>query len=132
MELSKPEKLLADLKRATQRLKEALGAEPTQLNQDATIQRFEFTFELAWKLMQILIRDKGIEVFGPKDVIRRAAQVRLVDDPEAWIGFLQARNLTTHVYDQPVAEEIYNRAKEFPVIVEELIEKVKIELGGES
>lgn len=128
MELSKPEKLLADLKRATQRLKEAVEAEPTQLNQDATIQRFEFTFELAWKLMQVLIQDKGVEVFGPKDVIRRAAQVGLIDDPEAWIDFLKARNLTTHVYDQPVAEEIYNQAKEFPAVVEELMKKAEEEL----
>jgi nucleotidyltransferase substrate binding protein (TIGR01987 family) len=128
MELSKAEKLLSDLRRATQRLEEALGAEPTQLHQDATIQRFEFTFELAWKLMQIVILDKGIEVFGPKNVIRRAAQVELIDDPEIWIEFLKARNLTTHVYDQPVAEEIYNQAKKFPVVVRELIERVEKEI----
>ncbi|OGY15918.1 MAG: hypothetical protein A2784_00050 [Candidatus Chisholmbacteria bacterium RIFCSPHIGHO2_01_FULL_48_12] len=128
MELSKTKKLLLDLRRATQRLEEALEAEPTQLHQDATIQRFEFTFELAWKLMRVMILDKGIEVFGPKNVIRRAAQVELINDPETWIEFLKARNLTTHVYDQPVAEEIYNQAKKFPEVVRELIERAEKEI----
>lgn len=126
--MSKTKKLLLDLRRATQRLEEALEAEPTQLHQDATIQRFEFTFELAWKLMRVMILDKGIEVFGPKNVIRRAAQVELINDPETWIEFLKARNLTTHVYDQPVAEEIYNQAKKFPEVVRELIERAEKEI----
>jgi len=40
------------------------------INQDATIQRFEFTFELAWKLMKTILEEEGIKVVSPKNVIR--------------------------------------------------------------
>ena len=131
MELTKTKKLLNDLRRAVERLKEALGAEPTQLNKDATIQRFEFTFELAWKLMQAIVEAEAMEAFGPKNAIRRAAQVGVIANPEEWFKFLKARNLTTHVYDQAMADMIYERAKEFPEVVQRLIEKAEEELVGE-
>ena len=131
MELTKTKKLLNDLRRAVERLKEALGAEPTQLNKDATIQRFEFTFELAWKLMQAMVEAEAMEAFGPKNAIRRAAQVGVIANPEEWFKFLKARNLTTHVYDQAMADMIYERAKEFPEVVQRLIEKAEEELVGE-
>ena len=125
MAVSKAKKLLDDLRRAVGRLQEALEAEPTQLNKDATIQRFEFTFELAWKLMQAVVEAEAIEAFGPKNAIRRAAQVGLVNDPEEWFKFLKARNLTTHVYDQGTADMIYEQAKRFPETIEALMGKAE-------
>lgn len=47
--MTKIESIKTDLKNANIKLLEALQADPTELNQDATIQRFEFTFELSWK-----------------------------------------------------------------------------------
>src|SRR3989338_7410655 len=88
--------LVDDLKQAASRLDEALAAEPTQLHKDAVIQRFEFTFELAWKLMQETDDYLGKKVFGPKPSIRTAAEKELVDDPESWLEFLKWRNTTTH------------------------------------
>lgn len=113
--------LLNDLKLAVERLAEALAAEPTQLHKDAAIQRFEFTFELAWKLMQETDDYLGKKVFGPKPSIRTAAEKELIDDPETWLEFLKWRNITTHTYKQYEADEIYEAIKGFPKLVKELI-----------
>ena len=128
MELTKSEKLLEDLKKAVERLREAVGLEPTRIHKDATIQRFEFTFELAWKLMYAALQVQGVEAFGPRNVIRQGVQAALIDNPEEWFKFLELRNLIAHVYKEQVADEIYEGAKEFPGAVDGLIRKVEEEL----
>lgn len=113
--------LTDDLKQAVSRLDEALVAEPTQLHKDAAIQRFEFTFELAWKLIQETDDYLGKKVFGPKPSIRTAAELELIADPEAWLEFLKWRNTTTHTYKQYEADKIYEAIRNFPKLVRELI-----------
>ncbi|OGK11612.1 hypothetical protein A2954_06700 [Candidatus Roizmanbacteria bacterium RIFCSPLOWO2_01_FULL_37_12] len=85
-----------DLKRVSERLKEAVKKSPTVFNQDATIQRFEFCFELSWKLMKATCEIEGLEVVSPKGAIRQAAVIGLIDNPEIWFKFLDARNITVH------------------------------------
>ena len=113
--------LLEDLKNANGRLKEIYQLEATQPHQDAAIQRFEFTFELSWKLMQETNEYLGKPSSGPKPSIRTAAEKEVIDNPEAWLKFLEARNLTSHTYKLPLAEEVYKRAKMFPPLVDRLI-----------
>lgn len=113
--------LVDDLKQAVGRLDEALAAEPTQLHKDAAIQRFEFTFELVWKLMQETDDYLGKKVFGPKPSIRTAAELDLIADPESWLEFLKWRNTTTHTYKQYEADKIYEAIRGFPELVKELI-----------
>jgi len=113
--------LLEDLKRASARLKEILLLEPTQPHQDGTIQRFEFTFELCWKLMQELCAYRGKQTFGPTASIKTAAEVEIIIDPQSWLKFLEDRNITTHTYREYDAAAIYRRIKNFPPLVDQLI-----------
>lgn len=113
--------LLDDLKRAVSRLKEILALEPTQPHQDGTIQRFEFTFELSWKLLQDLCAYRGKEALGPMASIKTAAEVEIITDPQSWIDFLKARNITTHTYREYDAAKIYQKVKNFPLLVDQLI-----------
>ena len=113
--------LVNDLKRAVARLKEILTLEPTQAHQDGTIQRFEFTFELSWKLMQDLCSYRGKDAFGPTASIKTAAELEVVDRPQEWLDFLKDRNITTHTYREYDAAAIYQRVKQFPPLVDELI-----------
>ena len=121
--MTKLESQYQDLKKAFARLKEAVVLPSTTINQDATIKRFEFTFELCWKLMNNIVRQNRIEVYGPKNSFRAAARLGLIDDPQSWFKFLEARNYTVHTYDDKTALWVYNRAKEFVPYVKELIKK---------
>lgn len=122
--MTKTISLKEDLLKANNKLKEALEVEATELNQDATIQRFEFTFELAWKLMQDVLKENRIDVFGVKSVFRESANLKLIDDPIIWFDFLESRNLSTHTYDSDEARKIYEKTKDFPKLIDSLLEKV--------
>lgn len=116
---------IEQLDRAIARLEETLKLEPTQVNKDATIQRFEFTFELSWKLMKTFAFNKGIEIVSPKDSIRTAAQLELITNVELWFDFLDARNKSSHIYNENMASEVYEEIKKFLPAVRKFIEKIK-------
>lgn len=117
--------LLEDLKNANARLKEIYQLEQTLPHQDAAIKRFEFTFELSWKLMQEIDEYLGKPSSGPKPSIRTAAEKQVIDNPEEWLKFLEARNLTSHTYKQPLAKQVCEKAREFPPLVDQLIVAVE-------
>lgn len=112
------------LQKALDALSEAVALEPTRIHKDATIQRFEFSFELIWKMLQTYVRDQGIEVFAPRNVFREAHRLNVIDNLNVWFAYLQARNSTTHVYNEQMADEIYMQAKTFVSAANTVIEKV--------
>ncbi len=76
---------------------------------DATIQRFEFTFEIAWKTLQLYLLHQGLETTGPRQTLKQAFVDGLIATPEeadVWLAMLEDRNLTTHTYREAVAESI--------------------------
>lgn len=81
----------------------------SELLLDALIQRYEFTHELAWKLMKDYLEYMGIEgIIGSRDAIRYALQNGLIDD-DRWMDSIVDRNITSHNYDQEIAIEIAGR-----------------------
>ena len=119
--MAKLENLKEDLTKANQRLKEASGLEPTRIHKDATIQRFEFTFELAWKTIQEYIRDQGFDCKSPKSCFRTAAEVGLIKNIEIWFEYLKARNLIAHTYNEKLSNEVYSEAIKFGAEVDNLL-----------
>ena len=103
----------------------ALEAPKTDLNRDASIHRFEFTFELAWKTMQRILKYKGRLINNPRDTIREAAKEGLIQDPKKWFVFLENRNLTSHVYNEEVADKIYNVLPEFKIILDAFFDSIR-------
>ena len=95
------------------RLREALEdyrSTPLSSVRDGVIQRFEFCAELAWKTMREYLLDQGYtEINSPKAVIRQAFAYGMIEDAEGWIRLMNDRNLTSHVYDERTAEEIFRR-----------------------
>lgn len=89
----------------------------------AVIQHFEYTYELSWKMMERFIKiDEGREdSLTRKGLFRRAGEIGLIDDFHKWIEFHEARNLTSHTYDEETAEEVYSTAKKFDKYVKRLI-----------
>jgi len=123
--MTKLQNLIKDFKKANQKLKEAVKTKPTRMNKDATIQRFEFTFELAWKTIQAYVSDQGFECKSPKSCIREGARLEIIDDPENWFEYLKTRNLIAHTYNEKLADKIYKRALKFPKEVDKLLKNIK-------
>ena len=105
--------LHADHRAALARLEAALAQDPrtTDLVVDGTIQRFEFAFELAWKLMQALLKTQGLEAASPRAAIKEAFRVGWLPDGDGWIDMLEDRNKTSHLYDETAAQAIYDKIK---------------------
>ncbi|MBU1246947.1 nucleotidyltransferase substrate binding protein [Patescibacteria group bacterium] len=122
--MNKLQNLIENLKKANQRLKQATKTKPTQMNKDATIQRFEFTFELAWKTMQEYIRDQGFDCKSPKNCIREGARLDLIDNPEKWFEFLNNRNLIAHTYNEKIANMVYRKAIKFSQNLDKFLQNI--------
>jgi len=102
---------------ALERLKEAVveyrdNSKPSLngLLRDGIIQRFEFTYELAWKAAKAYLEEMGItDKTSPRSVIREAYAQLLITDEANWLLMLNDRNLTSHVYSEEIAVEISER-----------------------
>lgn len=114
--------------KALDRLKEGLLQydEEDELQRDGIIQRYEFTFELAWKTLKEIFEDEGlVGLNSPKTVLREAYSSGLIDDEKIWLDMLVDRNATSHIYSQSNAIEICKRIKEIYVDkLEELKDKI--------
>ncbi|WP_084221910.1 HI0074 family nucleotidyltransferase substrate-binding subunit [Mesobacillus subterraneus] len=105
---------MEDLERALSKLKESLSRDPEQddIVIDATIKRFEFTYELSWKLMKSYLEYTGVtDLSSPRSTIKAAFKVGLITDGELWLKMLEDRNRTPHTYDESTALDIYNNIK---------------------
>lgn len=105
--------LYSDFKDALERLEEALSEDLSKgsIVVDGTIQRFEFTFELAWKLAKAILIYNGIEAETPRAAIKEAFRAKLIGDGNGWIDMLEDRNKTSHIYDEKQALKIYKKIK---------------------
>ena len=117
----------ADFKKAVLRLKEVLEL-GTQHDYfiDAAIQRFEFTYELCWKLLKGYLEYTGVtEVNNPRAVFKEAFAIGIIVNGESWISMIDDRNLTSHTYNEDMAMEIYQRVSkvyfaQFMMVLERL------------
>lgn len=111
--MSRAAEKTVQLQRAVSRLKEAIAEyEQThsQAVRDGAIQRFEFSAELAWKATQDHLEEQGyLDVHSPKAVMRKAYLEGLVTDEQGWLSLLDARNKTSHLYDDIVVDQIYQQ-----------------------
>jgi nucleotidyltransferase substrate binding protein (TIGR01987 family) len=71
------------------------------------VQAFEFTHELAWNVLKDYLEEQGyVGLIGSKNAAREAFGNGLLDDGDAWMDTIRARNLTSHTYKTEVVEDI--------------------------
>lgn len=99
--------LLDDFHNALLRLAEALRQPANEFVRDAAIQRFEFSFELAWKAIQAAARLEGQDCASPRTAFSTAWRNGWIADEAAWLDMLEARNKTTHTYREAIAREVF-------------------------
>ena len=93
----KPHEALKDLERAIQAYQPSTSKQRS-LSFLAVSKAFEVAIEYTWKELKKTIEDRGLEAYSPKDVIREAANLELITEPEAWIRAINMRNLSVHDY----------------------------------
>ena len=107
---------------ATARLEEALALEKDDIVRDSVIQRFEFAIELAWRTAKKFM---GSSSGSPKDIIREMAQSRYINVVELWLTAIDMRNLSSHTYNEELAEQVYAFAKIFVPELKNLLNTFK-------
>ena len=104
---------IAMAEKALGKLAEAADiGKPSELERDAIIQRFEFSFEAAWKAAQAYLRVvEGLDIASPKGVVRSCRELGLLTESETaqCLKMADDRNLTVHTYNEPLALAIYER-----------------------
>jgi nucleotidyltransferase substrate binding protein (TIGR01987 family) len=79
----------------------------TRLEQQGLIQGFEFTHELAWNVLKDYLEAQGfVGLIGSRNATRQAFKDALIQDGEAWMDMIKARNLTSHTYNTDIAAGI--------------------------
>lgn len=102
-----------DFNNALARLTESLKMKiESSIIIDGVIQRFEFTYELAWKVMKAYLEQQGVfEPKTPREVFRESYKIGLITDGDGWLDMMIDRNLTSHTYNEAAAMEIYKKIK---------------------
>ena len=103
-----------------QRLGEILSEPESNTIRDAAIQRFEFTVELAWKVIQERLRDENIDCRSPKSCLQEAFLFGLVEDDPGWLQMMEDRNLTSHTYNEKSALSVYGRLPTYLPLLQHL------------
>jgi nucleotidyltransferase substrate binding protein (TIGR01987 family) len=127
LDLSALDKALASLARALVR---AQGLPADEELRDASIQRFEYSFELAWKMLKRRLEldvpsTDSVDTLSYRAMIRVAAERGLLANPQAWFDYRDQRNLTSHTYDAAVAQRVYACVADFKRDADELLVALK-------
>ena len=78
-----------------------------ELEKQGLIQSFEYTFELAWNTLKDYFEDQGeTNIHGSRDALRLAFKRGLVEDGETWMEMIESRSMTSHTYNEELAEKV--------------------------
>ncbi len=78
---------------------------------DAAIQRFEFCIELYWKVLKEILAQEEIVAVTPREVLSGAYQIDLIEGEKVWLAMLKDRNLSSHLYQEEMADQIFQKIK---------------------
>lgn len=79
-----------------------------EIIKEGLIQRFEYTYEMAWNVMKDYALYQGNpEIGGSRDAIRYAFTLNLISDGDMWMDMIKSRIKTSHTYNEETAQEVY-------------------------
>ncbi len=85
-------------------------ADPIDIIKEGIIQRFEFTHELAWKVMKDFLQYEGFQnITGSRSATKEAFNKGLIEDGQVWMDMIESRNNTVHTYDENILKEEFNK-----------------------
>jgi len=119
-----------NLKKAFSMLEKAVDIEhPSEVERGGLIQFYEMTFELAWKTIKDFNESEGLITKTPREAIKQAIQMEIIEDGHAWVDALEDRNLTSHMYDEKTIVLVVSKIKKryFKMLKDLIIELEKHE-----
>ncbi|MCK5655189.1 MAG: nucleotidyltransferase substrate binding protein [Candidatus Aureabacteria bacterium] len=122
------EKAFNKLTEALERTKDS----DDDLLQSGCIQTYEFTFELAWNTLKDYLEEQGfINIKSPSGAIRQAFNSGYIKNAELWLKALKDRNLTSHTYNESVADKVIKDIREtYYFLLRDLYLELKKEIEG--
>jgi nucleotidyltransferase substrate binding protein (TIGR01987 family) len=107
----------------------SIFAEPFSIIiRDATVQRFEYTFEAFWKFIQEYLKEReGIIANSPKGCFREIFSLGFTGEDEAvqLLEMTDKRNDTSHTYKEKVAQGIFEKINSYAVLMAKIIEQFR-------
>jgi nucleotidyltransferase substrate binding protein (TIGR01987 family) len=108
--MTKEESLKQQFRNAVARLIEVLQEKKTDIIRDSAIQRFEFTFDLSWKVLkEILEVEYGVTCASPKKCLRDAYKQGIITYDDLWMDMTDWRNAAVHTYNEELADSLYEK-----------------------
>ena len=102
-------KALRKLEEAVEIVNQNFDSPNIDLLKEGLIQRFEFTHELAWKVMKDYLEYQGYsDIKGSRDAFRKSLAVGIIESP-LWIDSIQTRNITSHTYDEEISNTVIEK-----------------------
>lgn len=100
----------------------------SDLEKEGTVQRFEFTVELAWKTLKDYLEYSGVLLTQntPKNVVKQAFAAKIISDGQLWMDMLDCRNALSHKYDETAFDKaVHEMAERYLSGLEELHDFLK-------
>lgn len=111
LELTSLRKAIDSLEQSAAWYRKVAGNVPADILRDSVIQRFEYTYELCWKMMkrwlEMNLGSTYVDGISRKELFRYAAEHHLIEDSMKWFSYHEARNETSHIYDESVAQDVF-------------------------
>jgi len=124
---------LENFERAFLLLQEAFKKDPAEmstLEKEGVIQRFEYSFELAWNTLKDYLVYSGVafDQITPRSVIKQAFAAKIIKDGQTWMDMLEQRSLMSHTYDSKIFEAVFsNISQHYLVALEQVFTWLKEE-----
>jgi len=113
--------------KALRTLEEIVDEPYSTIVRDASIKRFEYSFDIFWKVIKDYLRIKeGIECASPKSCFREAFKVGILSEEETVkvLEMTDDRNLSTHTYDEEAIEEIYQQVRDYWELMDNICKRI--------
>jgi len=124
--MTKLEALKKQFSSAVERFEESLQAEKSAMARDSAIKRFEFNFDLSWKLIKAFLEeDRGLKCVSPKGCFQEAYHQGVIDYNDLWMEMVNDRNFVAHTYKEEKAEMLYSNLPGYLKLFKELLSKIK-------
>ena len=120
MKTDKYSRNIENLGKALVQFSKALAEPESAIVRDASIQRFEFTYELLWKTVKSFLEDfHGVRAVSPRQVFKEAFVIDIIDNEDIFLAMLESRNALAHTYSEKQARDICEKCPQYLTAMEQ-------------